>query len=89
MRGAEITRLYRHKNDNLRLLVRRNDVKIKVELSPVMRETVFESKIMPACETVRKKTSALRKSLSHRSRMCMLERSARLWTASTPGTCLT
>lgn len=54
IRGAEITRLYKHKNDNLRLLVRQKDVEIKVELSPVMRETVFESKSMSACETVRK-----------------------------------
>ncbi|MFT0140650.1 nucleotidyl transferase AbiEii/AbiGii toxin family protein [Alcanivoracaceae bacterium MT1] len=39
--AATVTRSYRHKIDSLHLTVERNNTAIKVELSPVMRGTVF------------------------------------------------
>ncbi len=42
----EITESYRNKSDALRLIVSRKGVQVKVELSPVLRGTVFEPKIM-------------------------------------------
>ncbi|WP_253822028.1 nucleotidyl transferase AbiEii/AbiGii toxin family protein [Vibrio sp. 99-8-1] len=46
----EITESYRDKSDALRLIVTRNGVQIKIELSPVLRGTVFEPQIMEICE---------------------------------------
>lgn len=54
LKGTEIIGLHKHKVDNLRLFVTQGEVKIKVELSPVMRETIFEPKIMSACEAAAK-----------------------------------
>ncbi len=48
----EITESYKSKGDALRLIVSRNGVQIKVELSPVLRGTVFEPESMEVCEAV-------------------------------------
>lgn len=48
----EITSVYKNKSDALRLIVSRNGVQIKVELSPVLRGTVFEPESMEVCEAV-------------------------------------
>lgn len=48
----EITESYKSKSDALRLIVSRNGAQIKVELSPVLRGTVFEPENMEVCETV-------------------------------------
>jgi hypothetical protein len=43
---------YKSKRDSLRLVVTRNGVQIKVELSPVLRGTVYEPALMEVCESV-------------------------------------
>lgn len=50
--GSNVIRSYQDKNDALRLTVTRQGVQIKIELSPVLRGTVYESAIMPVCERV-------------------------------------
>lgn len=45
-KDAELTEAYRSKRDSLRLIVARNGVQIKVELSPVLRGTVYEPQLM-------------------------------------------
>jgi predicted nucleotidyltransferase component of viral defense system len=49
-KDAEITKAYKSKRDSLRLIVARNGVQIKVELSPVLRGTVYEPCLMEVCE---------------------------------------
>jgi len=51
-KDAEITEAYKSKRDSLRLIVARNGVQIKVELSPVLRGTVYEPNLMEVCEAV-------------------------------------
>jgi len=51
-KDAEITEAYKSKRDSLRLIVARNGVQIKVELSPVLRGTVYEPRLMEVCEAV-------------------------------------
>lgn len=50
--GVDIVKAYLHKNDSLRLIVGHNDVQVKIELSPVLRGTVFEPALMTVCEAV-------------------------------------
>lgn len=50
--GSSVIRSYEDKNDALRLTVNRAGVQIKIELSPVLRGTVYESRIMQVCELV-------------------------------------
>lgn len=50
--NTKITEAYRDKSDALRLIVGRGGVQIKVELSPVLRGTVFEPKTMGVCEAI-------------------------------------
>ncbi|MFT6217295.1 MAG: putative nucleotidyltransferase component of viral defense system [Cycloclasticus pugetii] len=51
-KGVELTEAYKSKRDALRLIVGRNGVQIKVELSPVLRGTVYEPKMMEVCAAV-------------------------------------
>lgn len=51
-RDVELTEAYKSKRDALRLIVARNGVQIKVELSPVLRGTVYEPQLMEVCEAV-------------------------------------
>lgn len=51
-KDAEIIEAYKSKRDSLRLIVARNGVQIKVELSPVLRGTVYEPRLMEVCEAV-------------------------------------
>ena len=51
-KDVEITEAYKSKSDALRLIVSRNGVQIKVELSPVLRGTVFDPVLMEVCEAV-------------------------------------
>ena len=51
-KDVEITEAYKSKRDALRLIVARNSVQIKVELSPVLRGTVYEPQLMEVCEAV-------------------------------------
>lgn len=51
-RDVELTEAYKSKRDALRLIVGRNGVQIKVELSPVLRGTVYEPKMMKVCAAV-------------------------------------
>ncbi|WGK58992.1 nucleotidyl transferase AbiEii/AbiGii toxin family protein [Pantoea sp. SS70] len=50
--GSNFIRSYEDKNDALRLIVNHAGVQIKIELSPVLRGTVYESRIMQVCELV-------------------------------------
>lgn len=50
--GTEVHKSYEDKPDALRLLVKRGGVQIKVELSPVMRGTVYESESREVSESV-------------------------------------
>lgn len=47
-----LTESYKSKRDALRLIIARNGVQIKVELSPVLRGTVYEPKLMQVCAAV-------------------------------------
>lgn len=51
-KDVEITKAYKSKSDALRLVVSRNGVQIKVELSAVLRGTIFEPMLMEVCEAV-------------------------------------
>jgi predicted nucleotidyltransferase component of viral defense system len=51
-KDIELTEAYKSKRDALRLIVGRNGVQIKVELSPVLRGTVYEPQIMEVCAAV-------------------------------------
>lgn len=48
----DLTEAYRSKSDALRLIVAREGVQIKVELSPVLRSTVYEPELMEVCAAV-------------------------------------
>lgn len=50
--GSNVIRSYEDKNDALRLIVNHAGVQIKIELSPVLRGTVYESRIMQVSELV-------------------------------------
>jgi len=50
--GTEIVEAYKDKKDALRLIVMRGGVQIKIELSPVLRGTVFEPVVMEVCNGV-------------------------------------
>lgn len=50
--GVNIVEAFRNKSDALRLVVSRNDVKVKIELSPVLRGTVFAPEIRDVCQKV-------------------------------------
>jgi predicted nucleotidyltransferase component of viral defense system len=45
-KDMKLTEAYKSKRDSLRLVVTRNGVQIKVELSPVLRGTVYEPALM-------------------------------------------
>lgn len=49
---VELTKAYKSKRDSLRLIVARNGVQIKVELSPVLRGTVYKPQRMEVCAAV-------------------------------------
>ena len=51
-KDVELTEAYKLKRDALRLIVGRNGVQIKVELSPVLRGTVYEPQLMEVCAAV-------------------------------------
>lgn len=46
---AKIVEAYKNKPDAMRLVVSHNNVQVKIELSPVLRGTVFEPQIMSVC----------------------------------------
>lgn len=51
-KDVELTEAYKSKRDALRLIVGRNGVQIKVELSSVLRGTVYEPQMMEVCAAV-------------------------------------
>jgi len=51
-KDIELTEAYKSKRDALRLIVARNGVQIKVELSPVLRGTVYDPQLMEVCAAV-------------------------------------
>lgn len=51
-RDIQLQEAYKTKNDALRLIVSRNGVQIKIELSPVLRGTVYKPVLMEVCEAV-------------------------------------
>ncbi len=50
--NTRVVRVFQDKSDALRLLVEHDNVQIKIELSPVLRGTVFEPQVMPVSGTV-------------------------------------
>ena len=50
--NVDVVETFRDKSDALRLVVSRNGVKVKIELSPVLRGTVFEPKMRDVCQKV-------------------------------------
>lgn len=52
--NTRVIRSFQDKADALRLMVESDGVQIKIELSPVLRGTVYEPKVMPVSETVEK-----------------------------------
>ena len=50
--NTRVVRAFQDKTDTLRLLVERDGVQIKIELSPVLRGTVYEPKVMQVSEAV-------------------------------------
>lgn len=51
-KDVELTEAYKSKRDALRLIVARNGVQIKVELSPVLRGTIYKPQLMEVCAAV-------------------------------------
>lgn len=51
-KDVELTEAYKSKRDALRLIVSRNGVQIKIELSPVLRGTVYEPQLMQVSNKV-------------------------------------
>lgn len=51
-KDVKLTEAYKSKRDSLRLIVARNGVQIKVELSPVLRGTVYEPQLLEVCAAV-------------------------------------
>ncbi|PHS72607.1 MAG: hypothetical protein COB22_04540 [Cycloclasticus sp.] len=49
---SKIVEAYKNKPDALRLVVSHNNVQIKIELSPVLRGTVFEPELLNVCTKV-------------------------------------
>lgn len=49
---TRVIRAFHDKSDALRLLVERDNVQIKIELSPVLRGTVYDPQVMPVSEAV-------------------------------------
>jgi len=49
---VEIVESFKSKHDALRLVVSRKDIKIKIELSPVLRGTVFKPEVRNVCQKV-------------------------------------
>ncbi len=49
---SKVSKYYEDKNDALRLVVIRDGVLIKIELSPILRGTVFEPALLQVCEAV-------------------------------------
>lgn len=52
LRNAKVMEQFREKTDALRLIVSHHDVRVKIELSPVLRGTVFEPQTRGVCDTV-------------------------------------
>lgn len=50
--GTRVTKSYQDKADALRLTVQQNGVSIQIELSPVLRGTVFPVQLLGVCEPV-------------------------------------
>lgn len=50
--GIRVTKSYQDKTDALRLTVQQSGVSIQVELSPVLRGTVFPVQLLSVCESV-------------------------------------
>jgi len=50
--GVVVQKAYEDKSDALRLMIRKNGVQIKVELSPVLRGTVYETELRSVTEQV-------------------------------------
>lgn len=50
--NVDVVETFRDKSDALRLFVSRNGVKVKIELSPVLRGTVFEPGMRDVCQKV-------------------------------------
>lgn len=50
--NSRVIRAYQVKEDALRLVVEHDGVQIKIELSPVLRGTVYATKVIPVHETV-------------------------------------
>lgn len=52
IRGAEVVESFREKSDALRLTVSKDDAQIKIELSPVLRGTVYDPELMTVSDAV-------------------------------------
>jgi len=52
--GASVIEVYKNKPDALRLVVSHNRVKVQIELSPVLRGTIFKPEICHVCSIVEK-----------------------------------
>jgi predicted nucleotidyltransferase component of viral defense system len=50
--NVDVVETYKDKSDALRLVVSRNGVKVKIELSPVLRGTVFAPEMRDVCQKV-------------------------------------
>lgn len=50
--NAKVAEAYKNKPDAMRLVVAHNNVQIKIELSPVLRGTVFDPEILSVCNKV-------------------------------------
>jgi len=52
LRNARVMEQFREKSDALRLIVSHHDVQVKIELSPVLRGTVFKPRTLSVCDKV-------------------------------------
>lgn len=49
---AHVTEAYKNKPDAMRLVVSHNNAQVKIELSPVLRGTVYEPQLLSVCDKV-------------------------------------
>jgi predicted nucleotidyltransferase component of viral defense system len=52
LRNARVMEQFREKSDALRLIISHQDVQVKIELSPVLRGTVFKPRTLGVCDKV-------------------------------------
>ncbi|MBN1604141.1 MAG: nucleotidyl transferase AbiEii/AbiGii toxin family protein [Chitinispirillaceae bacterium] len=83
--GIQIQEAYRLKPDALRLIINRNGEQVKVELSPVLRGTVFNPVQMKVTATLQTQFGFVEASVVSIPDLYMVEKFVLLWIANIHG----